>query len=582
MIQAFSDYSVEIKNLKYLTDSGKRFPKTAIIHFSLPGKAQPVVEIMGYIDQEDIFGMIERGEEIDLSHSYINKLSLSEYRLRRKLDPRQHVEIKNFRAENCFIDSATLIDLSFGDFTGDEVSFEGSIVGKGEFSFNNSIFKCTIFNFSYLHLSPGKFDLSNARFQEVEILFKNTIFRDGKKDFQYTDFGTGIKNFTNTEFGDGDVSFINTHFNDGQLSFKVARFGKGRVDFHFAKFGNGDKSFERAEFGDGGVDFRTVEFGHGRINFNRCLFGEGDISFEGCDQGSGKFSFKRARLESGEFSFELAEMEDIELSFDRTNFGKNTICFYNGKFGSLSFQQCHLDHYTDLRVRKCSMIDLSNTIVRDIIDLKPFEFEEDIGIIYFGGIRLIGRIYIDWKKNKVYRLIKDQVESDEELKAEQFRTLKENFNVCGQYNDEDLSYLQFKRHEERALLKKQLNAKKLNFLWAYPAHILKLIILDRAGHYATNPARVIVTMLSTLTFFSFLYFLLIITGAGNIVESVNHLHVLNALGTGFYHSAITFFTIGYGDYYPEGIIRWMSGLEGFTGVFLMAYFTVAFVRKILR
>ncbi|OQY00769.1 MAG: hypothetical protein B6I20_08280 [Bacteroidetes bacterium 4572_117] len=57
---------------------------------------------------------------------------------------------------------------------------------------------------------------------------------------------------------------------------------------------------------------------------------------------------------------------------------------------------------------------------------------------------------------------------------------------------------------------------------------------------------------------------------------------LSLVEKGFYHSAITFLTIGYGDYYPSGIIRWLSGVEGFIGLFLMSYFTVAFVRKILR
>jgi hypothetical protein len=50
----------------------------------------------------------------------------------------------------------------------------------------------------------------------------------------------------------------------------------------------------------------------------------------------------------------------------------------------------------------------------------------------------------------------------------------------------------------------------------------------------------------------------------------------------FYHSAITFLTIGYGDHYPYGSIRWVSSMEGFFGLFLMSYFTVAFVRKVLR
>ena len=47
-------------------------------------------------------------------------------------------------------------------------------------------------------------------------------------------------------------------------------------------------------------------------------------------------------------------------------------------------------------------------------------------------------------------------------------------------------------------------------------------------------------------------------------------------------SSITFFTIGYGECTPLGFLKIISPIEGFTGVFLMSYFTVAFVRKILR
>jgi hypothetical protein len=57
---------------------------------------------------------------------------------------------------------------------------------------------------------------------------------------------------------------------------------------------------------------------------------------------------------------------------------------------------------------------------------------------------------------------------------------------------------------------------------------------------------------------------------------------LSPIAKAFYHSAVTFLTIGYGDYYPDGINRLISGLEGFMGLFTMSYFTVAFVRKILR
>jgi len=53
-------------------------------------------------------------------------------------------------------------------------------------------------------------------------------------------------------------------------------------------------------------------------------------------------------------------------------------------------------------------------------------------------------------------------------------------------------------------------------------------------------------------------------------------------GNCLYYSAITFFTVGYGDYFALGWIKLFAVIEGFCGVFLMSYFTVAFVRKILR
>jgi len=59
--------------------------------------------------------------------------------------------------------------------------------------------------------------------------------------------------------------------------------------------------------------------------------------------------------------------------------------------------------------------------------------------------------------------------------------------------------------------------------------------------------------------------------------------ILNRFITGMYHSIVTFLTIGYGDIQPKsflGVI--LSGTEGFLGLFLMAYFTIAFSRKVLR
>jgi hypothetical protein len=177
-------------------------------------------------------------------------------------------------------------------------------------------------------------------------------------------------------------------------------------------------------------------------------------------------------------------------------------------------------------------------------------------------------------------MIYTQVESSHRIKAEQFRILKENFKNLGLYNDEDRAYVEFKRNESRAELVSSLEKNRLNRLYQYPLYWFKLGLFDRAGLYATSPVRVLITMLTCFLLFSFLYFFLMLGSSADIIASVDD--NLTMLARSFYHSAITFLTIGYGDHYPFGFIRWVSSVEGFFGLFLMSYFTVAFVRKVLR
>ena len=62
----------------------------------------------------------------------------------------------------------------------------------------------------------------------------------------------------------------------------------------------------------------------------------------------------------------------------------------------------------------------------------------------------------------------------------------------------------------------------------------------------------------------------------------NSVGVFDKILGNLYFSAITFFTVGYGDCSPLGFFKILAPIDGFIGVFLMSYFTVAFVRKILR
>jgi uncharacterized protein YjbI with pentapeptide repeats len=580
MIPGHSEYTVEIKKLKFETEAGIKHPYTALIHFHMGKKDKPVVELMGHAEEKEIYNAIDRGEILNLDHCYVKKFSLRDYRLTRNLDPREKIVLKGFTARNALFEGESSLDFSHAVFEGGEFSLENAWISKGDVIFESARFKTSLCSFHNAHLPEGYLNFKNVTFESSEITFKNCSFGRGVKDFQYVSFGPGEVTFVNADFSDGNVNFINTDFGKGNVSFKVARFGTGKVDFHFATFKSGIISFERTEFGNGRVDFRTVEFGTGRVNFNRAVFGNGEVSFDECEMDAGKFSLKRAAFGAGDISFEDVMFEHIDVSFERTSFGEGKVSFYKSWFHSLSLNFCHLDGYVDLRVNQSQSIDLSSTVVRDIIDINPHEFNARIQTINLAGMRLIGRIYIDWTRSDVKKMIYNQVESSYLLKAEQFRILKENFENLGLYSDEDRAYVEFKRNESKAILSESLKRNRLNAAYQYPLYWFKLALFDRAGLYATSPFRVLITMLTCFVRFSFTYFLLMVFTSADIIATVDD--QLPMLARSFYHSAITFLTIGYGDHYPYGSIRWVSALEGFFGLFLMSYFTVAFVRKVLR
>ena len=69
-------------------------------------------------------------------------------------------------------------------------------------------------------------------------------------------------------------------------------------------------------------------------------------------------------------------------------------------------------------------------------------------------------------------------------------------------------------------------------------------------------------MLVVITFFSLLYIIMPYFVHSELLSSVGGNDGLNEIEKSFYHSAITFFTIGYGDFYPSGHSRWVSAVEG--------------------
>ena len=580
MTTVYTNYKIEIKNVKFIADDGRTCPRTAIITFFDSENREIDSELFGAIETGVIFDLIREGKNLNLDNYYILDFSLSAFRRRNNIEKKEPVTLNGFSARNAFFESKVCNDFSHSRFSDGGVSFEGAHFAKGKVVFTGSHFGSGNISFANTLFRDGNIEFTGSTFGDGDFLFKNVIVKNGIKDFQDIQFGNGEVSFANTEFNSGELLFINTRFNSGRFNFKVVRIADGKVDFHYSMFGDSEITFERAEFGNSRVDFRTVDFGSGRINFNRSVFGNGEVNFEGATCKAGKIQFKKADMGLGPKNFNLMEMEDTEISFEKTNFGDGDVTFYESRFQSLSLKSCHLDHYVDLRLARAGLLDISDTIVRDIVDLEPYDFPVDLKVLDMSGMRLIGKVYIDWTHNKCKEIIINQGSTTLRQKAEQFRILKENFSNTGKYADEDKAYVMFKRYESKSWLTEQKEKGGLTKYICYVPHGFKWLVFDAMGLYATNPARVLISMAGWYIIFSVVYMLMITFTSADIISSTSD--SLGVIARSFYHSAITFFTIGYGDHYPYKAARIVSSIEGFTGVFLMSYFTVAFVRKVLR
>lgn len=581
MAHSFDTFKVELVDRVYLRSDGFSTPRTARIQlYDARGKVIVEYALAAPIIQE-IYEAIGRGDAINLDECYLHGFSLTACRRFLIQDKNTVVKVNGFSARNAVFETAFNIDLSYGEFNSDNFSVDGSIFIGKEFTLHASTFNTNGVVFSNCFIKVDRFDMVKANFKDGDVNFKNTIFDIGVKDFQDAQFGTGDVSFVNTEFGDGDVSFINARFNDGDVSFKVARFGQGKVDFHYAKFGQGNISFEQTEFGNGRTDFRTVEFGTGRTTFNRCVFGDGEVTFEGAEALTGKVSLKRATFGNANVNFELYQGKDSELIFERSTFPAD-VSFSGAILKGLHLSECQFNSTLKLHVGTCDILDLTGCTFRDIVEYYTHGESPKVKVLNLTGMRLLGILYLDWETNEIEKLIYNQTDTSLREKAEQFRVLKQNFNNSGQYDDEDRAYIEFKRNEAKAILTESIGKKKVSAIWQLPSYGFKKLVFDWMGLYATSPGRVIFSNIIMITFFSFIY-----TTLPYIANTtLSGFNPQDTYWTKFwiaaYYTGITYFTVGYGEIVPTGILRLVADLTAFVGVFMMSYFTVAFVRKILR
>ena len=89
------------------------------------------------------------------------------------------------------------------------------------------------------------------------------------------------------------------------------------------------------------------------------------------DNGQGKTNFRGASFGKGSKNFNLADFSGSEISFDSVDFGAGNISYNQAVANHISFNACSFNSFVDFRFAKCSLLNLSNSVIRDIVDMVP-------------------------------------------------------------------------------------------------------------------------------------------------------------------------------------------------------------------
>lgn len=154
-------------------------------------------------------------------------------------------------------------------------------------------------------------------------------------------------------------------------------------------------------------------------------------------------------------------------------------------------------------------------------------------------------------------------ESSPHAAEEAYRDIKQLFLDSGMYND--AGWASFKEKTmERLVLKKKWD---INY---FPSLIMNVLC-----GYGEKPFRIVLSALSTILLFAFLYMAL------NAAFCTHDQSYAMKVSDYIYFSAITFTTVGFGDFLPRAVpaFRLIAATEAVMGIFLSGLFIFTLARK---
>jgi len=134
MVTGYSNYHVELRNVKFIADDGRTCPRTAMVTFHNEEGEEVDSELFGAIDINHIYAIIKEGRDLILDNFYIHAFSISSYRRINGIEKKELVPLKGFSAKNAFFEAKGCTDFTYASFSQEEVSFDGSHFARARFS----------------------------------------------------------------------------------------------------------------------------------------------------------------------------------------------------------------------------------------------------------------------------------------------------------------------------------------------------------------------------------------------------------------------------------------------------------------